>query len=137
MPSNIKEFEDQLKKFGEVYVPSMHTKLVRKLALDVLQRVVLRTPVDTGIARANWMVAVNKVPVGTIEIENLSKEKATNFAMNNGIPVIENCKEYSSISIANNLPYIGVLEFEGHSKQAPDGMVRITLAEIESTFNKK
>lgn len=135
--SDLNKFDKQLREFGEVYVPKMHNQLIRKLALDILQRIVLRTPVDTGRARANWMVAVNKVPVGTIEIDNLSREQATNFAMSKGIPIIENAKEYSSISLANNLPYIGVLEFDGHSKQAPDGMVRVTLSEIQSIFNLK
>jgi hypothetical protein len=30
--------------------------------------------------------------------------------------------------LSNNVPYIRRLEYEGHSKQAPDGMVRISLA---------
>jgi hypothetical protein len=73
------------------------------------------------------------VPQGFIEIGKLSLEQATNFALSNGIPVIETAKPFGTVSIANNVPYIGVLEF-GSSKQAPGGMVRVTISEIQSQF---
>ncbi len=133
MSSNINEFDRDLRYFAEVLVPQELHKIVQKLALEVLRRIVLRTPVDTGRARGNWMVAVNQVPQGIIKIDKLSREQATAFALNSGVPVIERSKPFTSISVANNLPYIGVLEFGG-SKQAPQGMVRVTLADIQSLF---
>ena len=133
MPSNINEFDRDLRIFSTIVVPQDHAKLTRKLALEVLRRVVIRTPVDTGRARSNWLVAVNNVPAGTIEIEKFTKDQATQYALSNGIPVIEGAEPFTSISIANNLPYIGVLEF-GSSKQAPQGMLRVTLSEIQAQF---
>lgn len=133
MPSNIKEFDKQLQQFSTIIVPNSHSALVKKIAFLVLKGVVLKTPVDTGRARSNWLVTVNGQAQGTIEIDKLTAEQASNFALDKGIPVINNSKPFSTITITNNLPYIGVLEF-GSSDQAPKGMLRVTISEIQSTF---
>jgi hypothetical protein len=70
----------------------------RKTALEVEKRVVIRTPVDTGRARAGWGLAMQG--------------------------------KFTAV-LANNVPYIVKLEY-GHSKQAPAGMVRPTLAEFSN-----
>lgn len=131
MPSNINDFDRDLRVFAQVKVPSDHADAVKKVAMQVLTGVVNKTPVDTGRARSNWMTAVNAVPSNTVEISAaLSREQAAAESISRGAGVIDSAKPFSSISIANNLPYIGVLEFGG-SKQAPQGMVRTTLAELE------
>ena len=133
MPSNINDFDKDLRIFATVKVPSDHTDVVKKVALQVLKGVVNKTPVDTGRARSNWMTAVNTVPGNTIELaSNLSREQAAAESINRGVTAIDSVKQFSTISIANNLPYIGVLEYGG-SKQAPEGMVRVTLSELEAS----
>ena len=44
---------------------------------------------------------------------------------------VGNAQPGESIWISNNLPYITALE-DGHSKQAPAGMVALSLAEVSS-----
>lgn len=132
MPSNINDFDKDLRIFATVQVPSDHTDVVKKVALQVLKGVVNKTPVDTGRARSNWMTAVNAVPENTVDQSaNISREQASAESINRGVAVIDSVKPFSTVSIANNLPYIGVLEYGG-SKQAPEGMVRKTLAELEA-----
>lgn len=134
MSSNINDFDKDLRVFATVKVPDDHSNMVKKVAMQALSGVVNKTPVDTGRARSNWMTAVNSVPSDTIELSaNLSREQAAAESLNRGVAVINEAKPFSSISIANNLPYIGVLEYGG-SNQAPEGMVRKTLAEIETAF---
>jgi hypothetical protein len=94
-------------------------KLVRKVALKIDATVVLATPVDTGRARSNWQVELNKPAVGTVEAMEAGA------AINKGKDVIsryEGGTPGASINITNNLPYIGRLN-EGHSAQAPAGFV--------------
>lgn len=130
MPSNINDFDRDLRVFAQVLVPSDHADAVKKVAMQVLAGVVNKTPVDTGRARSNWMTAVNAVPSNTVEIStSLSPQQASAESINRGAGIIDSAKPFSSISIANNLPYIGVLEYGG-SKKAPSGMVRVTLAEL-------
>ena len=67
---------------------------------EVFNRLVKRTPVDTGRLRGNW--------------------KMTPVTFNLG----------GNTLISNDLPYAGAIE-DGHSKQAPNGMVRITALEFK------
>ena len=69
-------------------------------ANEALARIMNKTPVDTGRARAGWRVA------------KTGKLKFTVF---------------------NTVHYIIYLEF-GHSKQAPRGMVAITIQELKRLY---
>lgn len=134
MASNINEFDRELKVFAQIIVPNAHKDVVKKVATEALRRVVNKTPVDTGRARSNWMTALNTIPSETVELTaDLTREQASAVSINRGLSVIDSAQPFTTISIANNLPYIGVLEYGG-SKQAPEGMVRVTLAELEAMF---
>ena len=103
--------------------------VVRKVALDLFSKVVLKTPVDTGRARGHWGVGINSVTYGA----GLDKGGGGTIAKATG--VLTGAKAGDRIYIANNLPYIVRLEY-GHSKQAPSGMVRTTIDEFQSAVNR-
>lgn len=94
---------------------------MRKVALAVDQVVVLRTPVDTGRARSNWVVTLG---TGTSsEVPLTSGESALASAKT----VIAKFRiRLRSLFIQNNVPYIEQLE-NGRSAQAPNGMLRFGL----------
>ena len=105
---------------------------VRALSLEALRRVVLRTPVDTGRARGNWFVEFHRA--GSLITEDESKTGSLSIAR--GSSKIGEYKNFGSgsfpaISLYNNLPYIDGLE-NGRSKRAPEGMVAVTVAELQS-----
>lgn len=95
---------------------------IRKIALDVFTEVVLKTPVDEGTARGNWLVAIGEIPTGTIEFDDptgtatISKIQAETMKLQAG----------EVIYLTNSLPYILRLE-NGWSQQAPQGMVKLTV----------
>lgn len=97
----------------------------RKLALGALSGVVLRTPVDTGRARGNWMVSLGAARGG--ESDNLDKGGAATISA--GTAAIGASQPFQQIVIENNLPYIERLN-DGHSGQAPAGYVEDTLASL-------
>ena len=103
------------------------TLAVRKIAMSVFREVILMSPVDTGRFKGNWQVAINSIPQGTLEINDttgmvsISKADAAALQLQAG----------ESIYLVNNLPYARALEY-GHSKQAPAGMVRITVRRWKS-----
>lgn len=101
----------------------------KKIAMEVLSRVVLKTPVDTGRARANWQVSLT----GPTGYDKEDTDRGGAATINSGIQTIEHVRAYQTIWIGNNLEYIVPLEF-GWSRQAPQGMLRLTLAEISSIF---
>ena len=117
-------------------------KEVRKnYAFALYSSIVKKTPVDTGRARANWNVSVGAPDLSTTEDTRKTPKPKDKMPDPNGD---------ESIFISNNLPYIGVLEYggfpnppdkdggktvNGFSKQAPEGMVGVTLANNEAIFN--
>jgi hypothetical protein len=99
--------------------------VIRKIALDIFKRVILKSPVDTGRFKGNWQVAIGEMPVGTLELDDksgtatISKMQAVALGLEAG----------QIIYLVNNLVYGPRLEY-GYSKQAPNGMVRLTLQEF-------
>lgn len=107
----------------------------RVFALNLLSRIVYRTPVDTGRARANWQVS--NVSPNTNERKRFKKNQPSAVATDTvarGQKNIDKNKEGQSIWIANNLPYIQRLESGTWSKQAPQGMVAISIEEEETAI---
>jgi hypothetical protein len=117
-----------------VFAEKVQGKVVeatKKIASEVLSRVVQKSPVDTGRFRGNWQVGIGDRPDGTLPIE----DKAGAGTIARGSAVIGRLAQPMTVYVTNNLPYARRLEF-GHSKQAPAGMVAITVAEIQTWMSK-
>lgn len=100
---------------------------VQVIAMDTLRGVVLKSPVDTGRFRGNWIVSLNSP-----SMEQTPRTDASGSAtINKAISAIESydVETTSRIYIQNNLPYGNKLE-NGSSQQAPEGMVSVTINEI-------
>jgi hypothetical protein len=100
-------------------------KVVRELCLNLLKDIVYATPVDTGRARANWFTSINRPSNETIAFEG-GAASGQNLSISRAMSDISKATG-NVFWISNNLPYIYRLEFEGWSKQAPRGMVRIAI----------
>lgn len=104
---------------------------IRKIALDSFSEVVLMSPVDTGRFRGNWQVRIGSVPMGTVVMNDptgtlvISQITATALKLENN----------QTIYLINNLPYARRLEY-GWSKQAPGGMVRLTVQRWKTIVEK-
>lgn len=107
-------------------------KIMQSLAIEALTRVVLKSPVDTGRFRGNWNVAIGGADYATTETTDKSGVKT----ISRGHAVAKQInKETNNIFVTNSLPYARMLEY-GHSKQAPGGMVRLTVEELRPIINK-
>lgn len=102
-------------------------KIVRKVGIDMFSRTVERTPVDTGRARANWNVSIGSASFRVSEETDKGGE-STKARIRNAL---HDWKQ-GDIYLMNSLPYIRRLEYDGWSGQAPQGMVRITVAEFQT-----
>jgi hypothetical protein len=103
--------------------------VIRKITMEAFRGVVLRTPVDTGRARANWSPSIGSASTATSD--NTDKSGSGAIATAQKSVFDWNCT--GSIFLCNNLPYIGALEY-GHSQQAPGGMVRLTVSDISAHY---
>jgi hypothetical protein len=153
MHNDARSFQLALGKYADG-IPAKVSAMVKKVTFELLRMIVVRTPVDTGRAAGSWMVAAGGVDGFVLpDSASLSKDEAVSRAM-----MAVNKINFSDLNtvywIFNNLPYIASLEFglypkspkrgsrqpdgqyviktvDGYSKQAPAGMVRISIAEIE------
>lgn len=104
---------------------------VQKISLEMFSRVILRSPVDTGRFRANWQVAIGSVPTGTLEIS----DKAGTITVGKAQAAALGVQVGQTIALVNNLPYAQRLE-NGSSKQAPGGMVALTVQDFQVIAQK-
>lgn len=98
---------------------------VRQAVVLAAQGVVLSTPVDTGRARANWVLGVNRINTATTSGTDKGGS-ATVTRIATGMP---RTTAGSIFYVTNTLPYIQRLE-DGYSKQSPAGMVKTTVAAL-------
>ena len=104
---------------------------VKKIALELFSRVILRSPVDTGRFRGNWQVQVGGVPSGTLELDDKTGEATIGKVQAAAVGLVAG----DVIYLANNLPYGPRLE-EGYSGQAPQGMVALTVQDFQSIVDQ-
>lgn len=100
------------------------SRLVREAAIAILQAVTVATPVDTGRARSNWIVALGQPSVRTRKAfapgKKLGSGEGANLraVLDEGNAKISERRTGKAIYISNNLPYIARLN-DGYSAQAP------------------
>lgn len=130
------EWSLDLTKYADRQISSM--KGIRKsFVFRLYSAIVRRTPVDTGRARGNWNVSVGAADAG---------ENPQNYSEAGSMPDADGDEPYF---ISNNTEYIRKLEYGGYtdrpetektrggfSKQAPHGMVGVTLANAGSYFQQ-
>jgi hypothetical protein len=136
-------FGQDLAKFAAKASTNMDV-VVRTITLELATAVVERTPVgnpDTwagpapegyvgGRLRANWQFSPGAPLTSRLDTTDhagvLTKiASAVDASAAGGITWL-----------SNNLPYAVPIEFEGHSKQAPAGMVRVSVAEAQQYVNR-
>lgn len=113
---------------------------VRATAIELWSAIIKATPVDSGRARASWFATGKEASVKTTNNTDTSKDGSNTAEA--ATRAVVGLKDWSIFHLSNNLPYIEKLEFGqygdgpkttgGYSRQAPRGMVRISI----SRFNK-
>lgn len=99
---------------------------VRRIVLEVWGRIIVRSPVDTGRFRANWIYSVNATVGGVVQVSGTTEAPAAPAEP----PTLPAGQVLERVHfIQNNLPYARRLE-DGYSSQAPTGMVALTLREF-------
>ncbi len=127
--NTVKDFQKEYRKDSGV--------IFRSIILEVLSRIIQRTPVDTGRLAGNWQAGVNVSP-------NTINDNASAIAK----AVIASATPKDKVILANNLPYARVAEeglwgtasaskpeskvtSSGFSLKAKKGMVGITVNDFE------
>ena len=125
--ANAKHFSIDLTRWGVSLEKEQAPKFIRKIALELLKKVTMKSPVDTGRFRANWMVGIGGA-------DETTTDSTVNDAMMRGAIILSAYRDLKQIHLSNNLSYAAALE-HGHSQQAPLGVAEISVAELEAHFN--
>lgn len=99
---------------------------IRKSSIALFGNIIKMTPVDTGRARGNWQCSIGS-PI-TSETDMIDKDGSFVTSL-----VAKRVKSGNVVWLSNNVPYISKLEY-GWSKQAPAGMVRVSIARFGAFF---
>lgn len=120
--ANISKFVEKTKVKPDI--------IVRKVAFDCLAGVILKSPVDTGRFRGNWRVAIG---VADLTFKKDLFDKQGDGTLAKGKLKIDEAKFGNNIFLTNNVPYAEALE-NGHSKQAPSGVLHVTANDVFGHF---
>lgn len=149
---NLLQFQEQLAQ-SVFDVEDDIVKLQTTISIEAMKRIVEKTPVDTGVTRGNWKLEIGIRPRGWSKVR---KDKEGGSTLNTAITkLLGNLRPYEVVYIANSVPWIEILEYgqypdppknpgvnakgevktvEGFSRQSPQGMVRVTMVELEGIF---
>jgi hypothetical protein len=118
-------------------------KVRRVYAFEILRRVIMRSPVDSGRFRSNWLTTINKETNETKD----TMDKSGNLAMKEGKVKIDDVKGDDTIIMQNNVSYGAKIEYGGftkkpetaktiggYSRQAPKGVVGVTMSQADQIF---
>jgi len=137
-------FKGDVSRFTEK-TNARSSKFVRLLVSKLGESLILKTPVGDpsgwktkhppagyvgGTARANWQYGNGFIPNEFLNEQDGDGNRTLSRIINktsSGDP-------YTVHYITNNVPYIQALE-DGHSRQAPQGMLKTTLIEFKGIFN--
>lgn len=124
---NVMKFQGDI----DAYAKRLNKDVARVTAeviIELFSKIVQKTPVDTGRARASWGVDSEW---GTyVAGEDGKGENQL------GKVTVQACELKRVWWIFNNLKYIRALEY-GHSSQAPQGMVRLAVKEMLAEMKVK
>lgn len=117
--------------------------VVRQVTVKLFSQIILASPVDTGRFRMNWQASYGQPATSVLIANDPSGSRAianaTNFVMHN--------PEWEEFRFTNNLPYAEAIEFGGYpgngpntvggySKQAPQGVVRVTVKRFQRLIDE-
>ena len=95
--------------------------------LELSSKVVTRTPVHLGSLRASWHPNIGEPVAKNVDI-NINDDSPMPDR-NKISSVIARLDIGDKFSLGNGQPYARPIEYEGHSPQAPEGMLRRSVEE--------
>lgn len=113
-------------------------KALQQTAKEVGKQLVMRTPIRTGTARSGWIASIGS-PDLSFKPSRVPYRRGNGprgygrTVINRNNAIISRAKNGDTVYLTNSVGYIAALEY-GSSKQAPNGFVRLTLAEMSGYY---
>lgn len=124
-------FSAQINSFVEQTKDEM-TELFQNVVIAIGTSVIKMSPVDTGRFRGEWQFTIDTPAVA----QNGRIDPSGNESIAEVVDGALMLQIGQTAWLVNLLPYAIPLEY-GHSDQAPNGMVRITIARFQELVRKE
>lgn len=109
--------------------------VVRKVTIDMFSRVIQMSPVDTGRFKGNWQCSLDAAATNPIDrVDDTAQGDRGNAVFDAMSDFVQANPAGRVTYLSNALPYAYRLEYEGWSKQAPVGMIRVTAREFDTAL---
>tara|TARA_R110002012_G_scaffold279875_1_gene468295 strand:+ start:1358 stop:1798 length:441 start_codon:yes stop_codon:yes gene_type:complete len=120
--------------------------VARIVATDIFERVIYGTPSGkpelwqsnppkgyvAGQLKGNWQATIGSPSKKILSV----KDKDGSLTVKNMKSVMKSWDGTGVVYFRNNLPYAARIEYGAHSKQAPQGMVRLALITLNQAIKK-
>ena len=123
-------------------VGDANERIIRATVIQLWSGIIEASPVDTGRFRANWFPS----DITPSDKVSTNEDHAGVFAKARATQSVKTQQKFNAFTLTNNLPYADVIEFGGYgdgpetangfSKQAPQGVVRVTVMRFNSLIIK-
>lgn len=135
-------FEQQIKRIIDNR-EGVTREIFAASAIQVAEKVITRTPVDTGRARMNWNASINapddstrdESPDAGSNIRAPAASAGSRESLGRTTSTTTRLQLGDTFHLTNGLPYIRALEY-GASDQAPNGMVRRSVDEFNAALRE-
>ena len=122
----------QVLKKVERQTPQRLTKALQNTAVETINRLIDRTPVDTGAAKFHWFVR----PLPYERFDPARVDPSGSKPKTDARRDVRLFRIGQTVWLVNSAPYFVYLE-QGTSTQAPQGIVAITFAEVNLLWQKE
>lgn len=122
------KFSQKIRSFKET-ATAVTEEVAIAAGIELVRSVIADSPLDTGRFVGNWIASTSSPVISVSEITKTKEE-----AIGDVLPVIETLRLDETFFLSNSLPYSHRLEYEGWSKKAPQGMVRINVQRIANNI---
>jgi len=119
------DFEAQLEDFRELAMAAIE-QTIKDIVIQIGESLINLSPVDTGRFKANWQFTTGAPANSSL----IATDKEGDETIAKLIAAVNALEPGQVAYIVNTLIYAIPLEY-GHSQMAPNGMVRLTIAEFE------
>jgi hypothetical protein len=134
------EFNASLERYAKQLAPFLD-EVVQNVGFEVFENIVVGgefapgTPVDTGFARNSWWVSLGNPGLPRQPVLPEERVAVDITSIDAAHPVIAQAHAGLDLWLLSNTAYMLDLEY-GHSAKAPQGMIRLTLAQAQEIVDK-
>ena len=125
-------FQSDIELFCDFSVNALNN-LITDVIDEVSSEVIYRTPVDTGRARSNWILGINKMNLSS---EWGSYDPIGNDTLKRIINSLPSYKIGNIYFVSNSIEYIGELEQGKSWSQAPFGILKMAELSFDKILNR-